>query len=89
MIRQKIKIEKYDWKIYAYYAISTYYIDEILEHLWEIGVDGENAKRAYENLSENKLDTGLCYSNFAKRKSQYKDLWIKKLKLYIKKILCS
>lgn len=69
MIRQKIKIEKYDWEIYAYYAISTYYIDEILEHLWEIGVDGENAKRAYENLSENKLDTGLCYSNFAKRKS--------------------
>ena len=69
MIRQKIKIEKYDWEIYAYYAISTYYIDEILEHLWDIGVDGENAKRAYENLSENKLDTGLCYSNFAKRKS--------------------
>lgn len=69
MIRQKIKIEKYDWEIYAYYAISTYYIDEILEHLWEIGVDGENAKRAYEKLSKNKLDTGLCYSNFAKRKS--------------------
>lgn len=69
MIRQKIKIEKYDWEIYAYYAISSYYIDEILEHLWEIGVDGEDAIKAYENLSENKLDTGLCYSNYAKRKS--------------------
>jgi len=26
---------------------------------------------------------------FSKRKSQYKNLWIKKLKLYAKKILCS
>ncbi len=26
--------------------------------------------------------------SFAKRKSQYKDLWLKKLKLYVKKILC-
>ena len=69
MIRQNIYIKKYDWKICAYYAISTYYVDDILEHLWDIGVDGENAKRAYDNLSKNNLDTGSCYSNYAKRKT--------------------
>lgn len=69
MIRQKIRLKKYDWEIYAYFAVSTYYIDEILEHLWELGVDGESAKRAYENIQDNKLDSGLCYSNYAKRKT--------------------
>lgn len=69
MIEQKITLDKYGWEIYIYYAISTYYIGDILEHLWNIGVGGENAKKAYESLSRNKLDTGLCYSNYAKRKT--------------------
>lgn len=70
MIRQEITLEKYDnWKIYAYYAVSTYYIDEIMEHLWHIGVDATNAKRAYHNLSSGDLDTGLCYSNYRNKET--------------------
>lgn len=69
MITQEIYIRKYNWRVYAYYAISTYYIDDILQHLWEIGLDGMSAKKAYENLSNNALDTGLCYSNYAQRTS--------------------
>lgn len=69
MIRQKIYLPKYDWTVYCYYAVSTYYVDEIMERLWEIGVDASNAKQAYENLSAGDLDTGLCYSNYKLRKS--------------------
>lgn len=70
MKKQRIILPKYDnWEIYAYYAVNTYHIDEILEHLYDIGIDGGNAKQAYLNMSQNKLDTGLCYSNYAKRKT--------------------
>lgn len=70
MIRQKLTLSKYaGWEIYAYYAVSTYYTDEIMEHLWYLGVNSSNAKRAYKNLSSDNLDTGLCYSNPSQRKS--------------------
>lgn len=70
MIRQTIVLEEYDnWTIYAYYATSQYYVDEIMERLWEIGVDGKHARQAFDNLSSGKVNTGLCYSNYASRKS--------------------
>jgi hypothetical protein len=70
MIRQRIVLPRYGgWKIQAYYAVSTYYIDEIMEQLWDIGIDAKNAKDAWENLSDEKLNTGLCYSNYSKRKT--------------------
>ena len=70
MIRQKITLPKYDnWEIMAYYATSRYAVDEIMEQLWLIGIDSNNAQRAFDNLSSRKLDTGLCYSNYSLRKS--------------------
>lgn len=69
MIRQKIYLRKYDWTVYCYYAVSTYYVDEIMEKLWGIGVDASSAKQAYQNLSAGDLDTGLCYSNYKLHKS--------------------
>lgn len=69
MIRQKIYLPKYDWAVYCYYAVSTYYVDEIMERLYEIGVDANNAFEAYKNMSAGELDTGLCYSNYSLHKS--------------------
>lgn len=70
MIRQHIVLHKYDdWEIFAYYATTRYAVDEIMEQLWDIGVDAHNARQAFENLSSGDIDTGLCYSNFAMRKS--------------------
>lgn len=70
MIRQKITLPKCDyWEIYAYYASTKYEVDEIMEKLWEIGVDSTNARQAFENLSSGDLNTGLCYSNYSLRKS--------------------
>lgn len=70
MIRQKITLPNYgNWEIYAYYATTRYAVDEIMERLWEIGIDATNARQAFENLMNGKLDTGLCYSNYTSRKS--------------------
>lgn len=69
MIVQEIKLNKYNWVVHAYYSISTYYVEDIMEHLWKIGIDGESAKRVYENMMRNELDTGLCYSNYIQRQT--------------------
>lgn len=70
MIRQRIVLPNYNnWEIYAYYATTRYAVDEIMERLWEIGIDATNARQAFENLSSGKLDTGLCYSNYSSCKS--------------------
>lgn len=70
MIRQRICLPHYDdWEVYCYYAVSTYYVDEIMERLWDIGANATLAKEAYNNLSSGDLDTGLCYSNYDLRKS--------------------
>lgn len=72
MIRQIITLPKHGgWKIYAYYATTGYAVDEIMERMWEIGVDARRAKEAYDNLSSGKLNSGLCYSNYRQRKSVF------------------
>lgn len=40
-----------------------------MECLGEIGCDRESLGRAYENLTSGKLDTGLTYTNHARRES--------------------
>lgn len=70
MIRQRITLRDYnDWEIYAYYSATTYYLEEIMQKLWEIGVEPDDAQAAYNNMSSGKLDTGLCYSNYKQRKT--------------------
>lgn len=69
MIRQDIHIKEWGWTIHAFYSVTTYWVDEIMEMLWDVGCDGETARNAYDNLSEGKLNSGLCYSNYAKKRS--------------------
>lgn len=45
MIRQTIYIDKYDWIVHAYFYVSEYYTDEIMEQLWELGCDADTAKK--------------------------------------------
>lgn len=63
MIRQKLYIPKYDIVVYAYYAKTCYYADEIVERLLDIGCRGYVLGQAYDNLTSNSLDTGLTYYN--------------------------
>lgn len=69
MITQTIYLSEYDWTVHCFYAVSDYYVDDIMTQLWEIGCDGEYARRAYENLSSGQLDTGLTYSNSMRRQT--------------------
>lgn len=61
MIRQKIYLNNYDILVHAYYATTQYYTAEILDRLYEIGCRGTNLRRAEENLSSGKLNTGLTF----------------------------
>lgn len=69
MIRQTLYIKKYDWVVHAYFYVSEYYTDEIMDKLWSLGCDVETSRKAYQNLSKGDLDTGLCYSNYRWRES--------------------
>lgn len=62
MIRQRITLDNYDWHISIYYAVHGYFVDEIMDNLVRIGVKGRKLRRAYNNLSSGKINTGLTYA---------------------------
>lgn len=61
MIRQHIYINDYDILVHAFYAVTQYYADEIVDRLMDIGCYGNNLQRAEDNLSSAKLNTGLTF----------------------------
>lgn len=69
MIVQQFYIDKYDWNVTCFYAVTRYYTDEIVDMLIDIGCRGKNLKDAYANLSSGNLNTGLTYSNFQLRET--------------------
>lgn len=69
MIRQEIYIREYDWIVHALYAVTDYYVEEIMDYLWTLGCDAHKAKQAYENMTSGQLNNGLCYSNYVKKES--------------------
>lgn len=69
MLRQCFTIPKYNWKVYIYYYITCYYIDEILERLRNIGCSDNHLNDAYNSMASCKLNTGFTYSNTSKRTS--------------------
>lgn len=69
MIARKIHIPKADWTVQMYFALDTYYIEDIMQSLCDIGCDSERARQAYENMSADKKNTGFTYSNYRNRES--------------------
>lgn len=69
MIRQQFTLERYDWNVSVYYAVDTYYVNEIIDRMYSIGCDGEMLRTAYENMSSGKMNTGVTYSNFRDRET--------------------
>lgn len=69
MIRQEIYVKEWDWNIHAFFAVSEYWVEDIMDLLWDMGCDASNAKKAYENLTSGELNNGLCYSNYARKES--------------------
>lgn len=63
MIRQTIYLERaHGWRVACYYAVTHYEVEEIMQRLIDIGCEGKNLQTAYDNLSSDNLNTGLCYS---------------------------
>ena len=75
MIVQEFYIPKYgDWHVKVYYAVHTYWADRIIMDLYRIGCRGDSLKRAYRNLTEGRMNTGLTYSDYRKRETVMKEL---------------
>ena len=69
MIVRKIHIPEADWNVCMYFALDTYYIEDIMQSLCDIGCDSQRAKQAYENMMADKKNTGFTYSNYRNRES--------------------
>lgn len=69
MIKQTIYIDKIGWLVHAYFHKTRYDVDEIMMRLWDLGCDGDTARKAFDNLMNDSLNTGLCYSNYRHRES--------------------
>lgn len=64
MVVQNIYLEDWDWHVTVYYAVDTYYTDEILEELELIECSLPELVRAEDMLRSNEYNTGITYSNF-------------------------
>lgn len=69
MIRQRFELGNHDWDVFVYYAVSTYYVEEIMDRIYNIGCRGEDLQTAYDNLTSGQLNTGLTYSNYESRQT--------------------
>lgn len=69
MIIQDIYLENYDWCVRVYYAVTEYYINNILMDLLELECDKDvffNVKSLMESHTKN---VGFTYTNADKRES--------------------
>ena len=63
MITQNIYLEDWDWYVKVFYAVDTYYIDEILGELEAIGCTDRELLKAEKVFTNNEYNVGLTYSN--------------------------
>lgn len=63
MIRSRLYIPRYTWHVQIFYAVTCYYIKEIIDALDSILCPEEFLQKAYDNLNSCQIDTGLTYSN--------------------------
>lgn len=69
MIYQEIEVPKYRWMIYAFFDTTASDTDAVMGALFDLGCDAKAAEQAFDNLTQNKKNTGLCYSNYREKAS--------------------
>ena len=69
MIVQDFYIKGYDWHVKVYYAVTTYWTEDIMRELQSIGCQGNSLRKAYMSLVSGHLNTGITYSNTRRRES--------------------
>lgn len=69
MIVQEIYLKDWDWSVTVYYAVTTYYTDEILDELEFSECSLSELIKAEDMLRHLDFNVGLTYSNYKKRHS--------------------
>lgn len=69
MVERKIYIQRYDWMLNAYYAVTEYHTDHILADLQRIKCPPKVQQRVEENLRRKTMDSGFTYSNKRRRET--------------------
>lgn len=64
MFIQDIYLEDWDWCVKVYYAVDTFYMDDILEELKNIGCPRKRIQQIEKDLTQYPYNNGLTYSNF-------------------------
>lgn len=63
MIKQKFRLDRFDWEITIFYAVHGYYVEYIMHDLKRIGISGKKLDKAEENLTSGEINSGLTYVN--------------------------
>lgn len=71
MIRQRfhIFVKGKKWNITAFFPVTRYHVDEIMDALRYIDCNSEDLKSAYQNLTRGNVNNGLTFSNYLYRES--------------------
>lgn len=67
MIKQNIYLRNWDWYATVFYAVDTYYLDDILGELEEIGCSDNKLNDIEVSLATEQYNMGLTYSNLKGR----------------------
>lgn len=67
MIARTIHIN--DWVAHFYFAIDTYWVDEIIGRLHKLGASKSIVAQVKKNMRKNAMNSGFTYSKPAKRES--------------------
>ena len=69
MIRHVFQVPQHRWTFRVYIAITDYWADEILGHLWRLGASWTVMQRANANLRRGQLNNGLTYASLKERET--------------------
>lgn len=64
---QEFTIPKYKWEVCAYYYTDSYDIETIIDKMKSLGARKVYLEDARENMEQDKLNTGICYSSPSKQ----------------------
>lgn len=69
MIKQHFIVDRVFWKVYVYYDVHEEDTEEILNCMEKVNLPNNYLKSAYTILKENKLNSGLTYTNIRNKTS--------------------
>lgn len=69
MIIQEFYLEEYDWDVKVYYAVDTYYSDDILSDLIELNPNVSDYFKAKRMFEEFHFNEGFTYTNYSLKKT--------------------